>query len=65
MTRYELQALRRECVVCGGTGRARGEGSPDYSAAVWMTCHTCAGTGYVLPATDEVMEMAKEADDAG
>lgn len=62
MTRDELMALRRECVVCGGTGRARGEGRPDYSAAVWVTCHTCLGTGYVLPATAEVLAMVDAAD---
>ena len=62
MTRDELMALRRTCVVCGGTGRARGEGSPDYAAAVWVTCRTCLGTGYVMPATEQVLGLVDTAD---
>jgi len=27
-------------------------------------CPTCAGTGYVLPATEDVLELAGEADTA-
>lgn len=46
MTRDELQALLRVCPACNGTGWPKG----------W--CHTCAGMGYVLPATPDVLELA-------
>lgn len=47
MTRDELLALRKTCPACCGSG--------------WPNewCHTCAGTGYVLPATDEVLGSAE------
>ena len=49
MTRDELMKLQRVCPACSGSG--------------WTNewCHTCAGTGYVLPATAEVLALAKEA----
>lgn len=54
MTRDELMKLQRVCPACNGAG--------------WKNewCHTCAGTGYVLPATEQVLAMAEEAEtDAG
>ena len=60
MTRDELLALKRPCPKCfslrknlGITGQAHGV----------CYCLTCAGTGYVLPATEEVLALAGQIDD--
>ena len=59
MTRDELMALKRPCPKCNGSGQT-------WSRVNAITvesceCPTCAGTGYVLPATEQVLAMAKEA----
>lgn len=58
MTRDELAALRRVCPACGGADTS------------WHTQHTpgsvscilCGDSGYVLPATAEVLAMVDAAD---
>ena len=60
MTRDELLALRRTCPACGGLGQwsetyITADGMHDFDGG---ECYTCIGTGYVLPATEEVLEMA-------
>lgn len=47
MTRDELLALRVRCPVCAGVLCVEG-----------FLCRTCIGTGYVLPATAEVLALA-------
>ena len=51
MTRDQLMALRVRCPVCAGLLCVEG-----------FLCRTCRGTGYVLPATDEVLAMVDAAD---
>jgi len=66
MTRDKLLALRRTCPECGGTGTCDVDLYLEDGGAhicVADDCETCAGTGYVLPATDEVLcetEMAQK-----
>ena len=61
MTRDKLMALRRTCPKCNGSGLwheiyINGDGLADEDGGA---CETCLGTGYVLPATEEVLGSAE------
>ena len=61
MTRDKLMALRRTCPKCNGSGLwheiyINGDGLADEDGG---ECSTCLGTGYVLPATAEVLGNAE------
>lgn len=61
MTRDELLALRRECPACCGIGEVTRTWSQHADGTCLCTgtpCPICAGTGHVLPATEEVLAMA-------
>ncbi|MFA5636282.1 MAG: hypothetical protein WC977_10320 [Anaerovoracaceae bacterium] len=56
MTRDELLALRRTCPACASMRKGLGIMGQAHGLCY---CHICAGTGYVLPATAEVMALVQ------
>ena len=57
MTRDELMALKRPCPKCNGSGQTWSR--VNVITVESCECPTCLGTGYVLPATAEVLGNAE------
>jgi hypothetical protein len=60
MTRDELMALKRPCPKCNGSGQTWSR--VNVITVESCECPTCLGTGYVLPATEEVLALVDTAD---
>lgn len=61
MTRGELLALQRTCPACASMRKGLGIMGQAHGLCY---CHICAGTGYVLPATAEVMALVQAGEQA-